>query len=342
MSSINLGNLHQEGAMSLFRVGTYNVENLFDRFDDPYSVGDDTYGRFRAYPKSRSKLYDCGCRIRENGVPRQGAPESPYPIDIVALQEIENFGALLDFVQASVGPDYGPKTGVVSQPSNDPRGIDLGLIARTDIFRIGRVISHRFNKFLRPDGRTYQFGRDCLQVEILDEETRDLFLTVFICHFKSKYTMADRFNEPAKYQEEQTNNTLKRVAEANEVARIIRDSLDVEEDRFVVLGDLNDTPESEPLHPLLDETEGLGLHNALTLIDQDDLSPTSITRRPRDTHYWKRPTEDGGTVDEWAQIDYILCSDRLWELNTGVAKVINSPKTQGSDHYLSFAEFEFP
>ena len=42
--------------MSVFRIGTYNVENLFDRFDDPYSVGDDTYGRFRTHPKSRAKL----------------------------------------------------------------------------------------------------------------------------------------------------------------------------------------------------------------------------------------------------------------------------------------------
>jgi endonuclease/exonuclease/phosphatase family metal-dependent hydrolase len=326
--------------MSIFRIGTYNVENLFDRFDDPYSVGDDTYGRFKTHPKSRAKLYDCGRRIRENGVPRQDATAPSYPIDIVALQEIENFGALLDFVQASVGPDYGPKTGVVSQPSNDPRGIDLGLIVRTDIFRIGRVISHRFNKFLRSDGKTYQFGRDCLQVEILDQETRNQVLTVFICHFKSKYTGVDQFKDPELYEKKQEENTIKRTAEANEVVRIIMNDLDIENDLFVVLGDLNDTPDSEPLQPLLGGGEGLGLHNALTLIDQEDLSPTSENRRPRDTHHWKRPTEDGVSVTEWSQIDYILCSSKFWELNTGVAKVINTPQDQGSDHYLSYAEFE--
>ena len=51
-----------------FRIGTYNVENLFDRFDDPYSVGDDTYGRFRTMPKSRAHAYDVAQRIRKNGV----------------------------------------------------------------------------------------------------------------------------------------------------------------------------------------------------------------------------------------------------------------------------------
>ena len=326
--------------MPRFRIGTYNIENLFDRFDDPYSVGDDTYGRFRTKPKSRAKLYDCGRRIRENGVPRQTASATPYPIDIVGLQEVESFGALLDFVQSSVGPDYGPKTGVVSLPSNDPRGIDLGLIIRTDVFRVGRIVSHRFNKFERSDGELYQFGRDCLQVEILDGDSRDRLLTIFVCHFKSKYTRFNQFKEPEKYEAAQQNNSIKRAAEAAEVARIIQSSLDVNNDLFVVLGDLNDTPQSEPLKPLLDPSEGLGLHDALTIIDQTDLSSHSETRRPRDTHYWRRPTEEGKTKDDWAQIDYILCSHKLWEHRTGIAEVINTPKEQGSDHYLSYAEFE--
>ena len=133
--------------MSKFRIGTYNLQNLFDRFDDPYTVADDTYGRFKTIPKSRAKLFDAGRRIRENGVPRSNTAGTPFPIDILALQEVENFGALLDFVQSSVGPEYGAKTGIVSLPSNDPRAIDLAAIVRSDSFRIGRVISHRFNRF---------------------------------------------------------------------------------------------------------------------------------------------------------------------------------------------------
>lgn len=330
--------------MSKFRIGTYNVQNLFDRFDDPYSTSDDRYyGRFSSSPKSRSKMFDIGMRIRENGV------KPSTPIDIVGLQEIENFGALLDFVQASVGPQYGAKTGVFSQPSNDQRGIDLGVLVRSDLFRLGRVTSHRFKKFKRSDGETYQFGRDCLQVEVLFKETKQLFLTAFICHFKSKFTPVDRFSDPDGYAEEQRKNDLKRNAEAREVVRIIKNEVDVDEDLFVVLGDLNDTPKSAPLEPLLSngdvdqQGDGLALQNGVSLLHQDINSPSSESRRARDTHYWDKPINASGeTVSDWAQIDYILCSDRLWELRTGVAGVDNSPRSQGSDHYLSYVEFEIP
>lgn len=327
--------------MPKFRIATYNVENLFDRFDDPYSASDDIYGRFTSRPKSRSNLFDMGTRIRDNGV------SNSKPVDIVGLQEIENFGALLDFVQASVGPDYGSKTGIISQPSNDPRGIDLGMIIRTQMFRIGRVTSHRFRKFKRADGNSYQFGRDCLQVEVLSKSTSEHFLTAFICHFKSKYTQADRFKDPTAYAAEQKNNSAKRNAEARQVVRIIKDTVDVTSDRFVVLGDLNDTPDSDALKPLLaggdvdSVGDGLTLHNGVSLLAQTDTAASSTSRRPRDTHHWNRPINaSGDTENDWAQIDYILCSDELWKLKTGVAGVVNSPKNQGSDHYLSYVEFE--
>jgi endonuclease/exonuclease/phosphatase family metal-dependent hydrolase len=317
-----------------FRIATYNVENLFDRFDDPYSVGDDMYGRFRSKPKSRAHAFDVAKRIRENGV-------NGKPIDIVGLQEIENFGALLDFVQGSVGPEYGAQTGIVSQPSNDPRGIDLALLCRKQ-FRIGRVTSHRYKKFRRSDGELYRFGRDCLQVEIMDDTQEKVILTVFVCHLKSKYTGVDPFKDPQTYAEKQALNTIKRRAEAEQIVKIVRAEMDVENDLFVVLGDLNDTSDSDALAPLLSDANPLGLIDALSQIDQTDEAPHSDNRRARDTHMWKRPQKDGSRKEEWAQIDYVLVSKSLWALRTGVADVINSPKDQGSDHFLSIAEFNLP
>lgn len=310
-----------------FRIATYNTENLFDRFDDPYSVGDDPWGRFGTSPKPRAKIYDMGYRLRQSSA------------DIVGLQEIENFGALTDFVQASVGPGFKTTKGIVSQQSNDPRGIDLGLLSALPL---GRVVSHRFHEFKTPKGHNYRFGRDCLQVEVLTKDRAEILLTAFVCHFKSKYSRFSPVDEPAEYAADQARSADKREGEANEVVRIVQSALDPAQDRFVVMGDLNDTPDSPALAPLCGAGNPLGLTNATSLLaaSNDGGSPT---RRPRDTHLWKRRDPvTGKSVKTWAQIDHILCSPALWALRTGKAKVINSPQSQGSDHYISWAEFEAP
>ncbi len=312
----------------IFRIATYNVENLYDRFDDPYSSGDDPWGRFGSSPKPRARLYDMAYRIRQSRA------------DVIGLQEIENFGALVDFTQGSVGPEFKTTKGIVSQQSNDPRGIDLGLLSALPL---GRVISHRFNEFKTPLGRKYRFGRDCLQVEVLSKDRAQVLLTAFVCHFKSKYTKYDPVDEPAKYAADQARSADKRAGEANEVVRIIREQLNPASDRFVVMGDLNDTPDSAALAPLCGSLNPLGLFNATSLLDQDDAAPGSETRRPRDTHLWNRyDRAQGKRLKTWAQIDHMLCSPALWALSTGKTEVINSPQTQGSDHYISWAEFNVP
>ena len=305
-----------------FRIGTYNVENLFDRFDDPYSAGDDPWGRYRTSPKPRAKLYDLGQRIRQSRV------------DILGMQELENFGALKDFVQGSVGPAFKVTKGIVSQQSNDSRGIDLGLLSSLPL---GRIISHRFNEFPTPEGKTRRFSRDCVQVEVLDRHRTTVLVTVFVCHFKSKYSRFDPVSEKRKYQDDQKKSDDKREGEANEVVRIIQSELTARTDRFVVLGDLNDTPESQALAVLTGPNNSLGLVNGTHLTHQPDTSATSATRRPRDTHCWSRDKKK-----TWSQIDYILVSPTLWKLNTGHANVLNRPQDQGSDHYLSWVEFNAP
>ena len=310
---------------STFRLGTYNVENLFDRFDDPYESGDDPTGRFGTRPKSRAKLYDLGTRIHQSKV------------DVLGIQEVENYGALKDFVQASVGPRFKVRSGIASQQSNDPRGIDLGVISSLPL---GRVVSHRFNRFDTPDGDPYRFARDCLQVEVHNDDRSQVLLTIFVCHFKSKYSKYDPVDQPAEYRQDQKQSANKRLAEAKEVVRIIRSELCPGTDRFAVLGDFNDTPDSPAIAPLLADDNKLGLRSAAALIEQTDAPPTS--RRPRDTHRWQRTDRTGKRLTTWSQIDYLLLSPALYRLRTGKAKVINTPAAQGSDHYLFWAEFERP
>ena len=302
------------------RLGTYNTNNLFDRFDDPYNFSDDPWRQlFVSKPKKLVELYALGARIRNSNV------------DILALQEIESLGALKEFVVGHVG-DYYKNDGIISLESNDPRGIDLGAVST---FPLGRVISHRFRRY---NGKRKVFSRDCLQVEVLKSDYSGVLLTLFVCHLKSKYSSHD-VGTP-EYVKDQQESAEKRERQVEHTTKIIQACQDVGKDLFVVLGDMNDTPDSPALNGFLGQTNPLKLHNALNSIPQADTTPNSPHRRPRDTHKWAKDPEHGHPQTTYSQLDYILISKALTPAFTGVAKVEQLRFTKGSDHYLSWVELD--
>ncbi len=311
-----------------FRIATYNVENLFNRFAPTAAHQDAFPSRPSTTPLSRARRTDLAKRIHDSRA------------DVIGLQEVDSLDALVEFAQDTISPRFDPATGVVSQPGNDTRGIDLGLLST---FPLGRVTSHRFNEFTTPAGRTARFSRDCLQVEILTRDRSAVLLTAFICHFKSKHSPYDPVTQPDNHARDQARADDTRQGEAQEVVRLIREQLTPGTDRFVVMGDLNDTPDSPALAPLCSTLNALGLINASSHLPQPDTSPESAAPRPRDTHLCDQfdPVE-GQHKARWAQTDHLLCSPALWARSTGRVEVINSPQDQGSRHYITWAEFTLP
>ncbi len=300
-------------------IGTYNTNNLFDRFDDPYSSSDDPWRReFAAKPKPLSDLYDLGARMRSSDV------------DILGLQEVESLPALREFIKGHVGPAY-KLNGVISLESNDPRGIDLGVVSK---FPLGRVISHRF----RQHEKRQVFSRDCVQAEVLYPDHGDVLVTLFVCHLKSKYSKYEPGTPP--YADDQQKSLEKRQRQVAHTIEIVQACQDVDHDRFVVLGDMNDTPDSPALRDFLRPDNPLKLYNALASISQDDTAPDSSQRRPRDTHKWTRYLENGTRHTTYSQLDYILLSSALAQGFTGSAKVEQRRYTGGSDHYLCWVELD--
>jgi endonuclease/exonuclease/phosphatase family metal-dependent hydrolase len=194
----------------IVRVGTYNVLNLFDEFNDPYRSDDvmDT--------KPRDELLRVARRIRE------------LDADVLALQEVENREYLQRFVRALL-PDMGYDH-VVLYEGNNNRGIDCAVLSRLPI---GPVTSHRHLRFPGPDGKTYRFLRDLLKVKI--EGPDELGFDLFVVHLKSKYGGA-KASEPA------------RQAESGAIRQIVyqifaRDP----QSRFIIAGDFNDYWDSPSL-----------------------------------------------------------------------------------------------
>ena len=159
--------------------------------------------------------------------------------DILAVVEAESRPVLLKFHDLMLDK-FGMTDGyrhIMLIDGNDDRGIDVGLATGTG-YPIGRMRSHVDDR--KADGR-FIFSRDCPEFEV--ETPCGNRLVVLPNHFKSKFGG----NDPT--------SRAKRRAQAEAVAGYYRRLIDDGVENVVVLGDLNDTPDSAELAPLLVDTD---------------------------------------------------------------------------------------
>ncbi len=154
---------------------------------------------------------------------------------------------------------------------NDQRGIDVGLYSR---FPIGGIWTHMFDGA----GASKTFSRDCPEYEITLPNNEILY--VLCNHLKSK-----------GYGAQATSNA-RRKRQAQAIAEILKE-YDLRTDWVIVAGDLNDTPGSAPLKPLMDVRY---LYDVLAL--QYPAQPEK-----RWTYHYRK----------FEQIDYLLVSKPLKE-----------------------------
>lgn len=201
-------------------------------------------GETQVGPSGRSKWVG-GIELKRSSVPLAAQKNTLKILDFCAADvqfvvEVENRRTLEDF------------NGKLSNPfpfhmlvdGNDDRGIDVGILSR---FEIAAVRSHIFD---RGEGGTVKgnriFSRDCLEVDL--KLPGDRLLHVFVNHLKSQ-----RSGSP---QETDEADALRLVQAKRLVAIIKERNLDLTRDLVVVGGDLNNSPDSPSLRPLL-SLEGL-------------------------------------------------------------------------------------
>ncbi|MGQ0443710.1 MAG: endonuclease/exonuclease/phosphatase family protein [Beijerinckiaceae bacterium] len=157
--------------------------------------------------------------------------------DVLGLIEAENRPSLLRFCN-DVMPAAGanPYEHVMLIDGNDERGIDVAIMTREG-YDIRSIRSHVDDK---KDG-TRIFSRDCPEFEVATPSNNRL--TVLVNHFKSK-----GFGSKA-------DNDRKRESQARRVKAIYADLRARNSEFIAVAGDLNDTPDSGPLGPLIRETD---------------------------------------------------------------------------------------
>ena len=198
---------------------TYNVRNLFDDADDPYSHDETTA------TKPREELVRVAAVIREINA------------DVIAFQEVESRGYLRRFLEVFV-PEMGYEH-IVHYEGNDLRGIDVCLASRVPI---GRVVSHRHMRFRGPDGQSRKFNRDLLRIELRPDHGTPF--EAWLVHLKSNHGGREAA-EPIRLAEAQKVHQL--------IAARLRQSPNTD---LIVCGDFNDTYDSATMRTIVGGESG--------------------------------------------------------------------------------------
>jgi endonuclease/exonuclease/phosphatase family metal-dependent hydrolase len=196
--------------------------------------------------------------------------------DILAVVEAEDRIALVRFNEQLLKPINATYSGIMLIDGNDDRGIDVGFLTKPG-FILESMVSHVDDM---ANGLRI-FSRDCPEFTVRVNETTTIL--VLVNHFKSK-----GFGS-------QASSNARRTAQAKRVREIYNQRRLQGIDLIAIIGDLNDTPASDPLQSLLAEGSDL----------QD------IFAHPQFQSDGRPGTFGNGTRS--SKIDYILLSPALFE-----------------------------
>jgi endonuclease/exonuclease/phosphatase family metal-dependent hydrolase len=309
-------------------VGTFNLNNLFSRFDFKADVSTAAPSNVKVEERTTFTFDNpVGFKLRTYlGKLVVGKPAAErkliadrikrMDLDVLAVQEVEDIDTLRQFNREELGDLY-PHSVLIE--GNDPRMIDIGLLSKLPL---GAATSWQHI----PDPLTGNpvFSRDLLQVEVLNaSRTRRLF-TIFNNHLKSHfvpYTAADAAAEAAN-----ANELRRRQCQA--AATIIAAQTRARS-RYIVLGDMNDPPDSEFMAPLATSSE---LELSFGLANPTETRPAPGSNPPP-TPAWTERYKAGGKPAVYTLMDQVWLSPALAERQTGAFIDRRSKLAgDGSDH----------
>lgn len=287
-------------------VGTFNLNNLFSRFNFQAEIdaipatesGGITLGfdggSFRARTFAGRLVKAKNRRDTEKIAERI----KTMNVDVLAVQEVEHIDILRQFNHKFLDNLY---PHVILVEGNDTRLIDVGILSRLPV---GNIVSHQTATHPdAPDRRV--FGRDLLQVEILDRRGRKLF-NLYNTHLKSHFVPPGTDPEQGRLDADR-----RRQQQAETISRIIS-RMERSDAKFILLGDMNDPPES-PFLQAMRSADRRQLVNALT---------DAVETRPpkRETagqgpgpaiRNWTHRFNQTGQFPKYEQFDQIWLSARL-------------------------------
>ena len=235
-------------------IAFYNIENLFDVFDDEVTRDNDMLPNAEkrwSIKRYKNKLLKIGYVIANIG--KKDVKRHPA---IVGLAEVENEAVLKDLVSSRHLEDY--KYSFVHYNSPDERGIDVALLYDQTVFKV--AYSKTFTVDLFDEVGEKDYTRDILLVSGLFE---GLELHLLVNHWPSR-------------RSGDIETEHKRLKASQKVTAIISELKEKSPDaKVVVMGDFNDDPDCKSLKDL---EQSHGLFNPMRTLISKDRGTTSYNQ----------------------------------------------------------------
>ena len=307
-------------------IGTFNLNNLFSRYNffgeiDAIKSGDTAVNSTVEYSFTDTDIY----KIRKYyGQLVKGKPKverdkvakriiDNMDVDVLAVQEVEDIDTLKRFNTEDLN---GISNYQVLIEGNDDRLIDVGILSKLPI---GAITSWK-EAVHKDDTSRPVFGRDLLEVEIWNNSRTKKLFTVYNNHLKSHYVPYDQ--DPVLGAKKANERRLK---QAETIEKIVEAQMRPDS-KYIVLGDMNDPPNSQWLDPLFNPA-ALNLTNALTN-PVETRPPKADTPMPS-TSSWTHRYKPSGQPAEYELYDQIWLSPALSNKQTG--QWIDRRKNHGGD-----------
>jgi endonuclease/exonuclease/phosphatase family metal-dependent hydrolase len=318
-------------------VGTFNLNNLFSRYNfkgeiKAIKTGDTTVAATLDYtfgPRDdfRIRTYR-GKLVKAKGVKKTLKVVDrimDMDVDVLAVQEVEDIDTLRAFNRDKLTNLYRYVTLI---EGNDDRLIDVGLLSK---YPVGAVTSWQHAVHKDSPARPI-FGRDLMETQILSRDRKKILFTLFNNHLKSHF---------CDYREDKAactkKNNKRRKRQSDMIAQIVKKQTRPTS-RFVILGDMNDPPDSPHLTPFTADAE-LKLTNALANA-RETKAPTVPRNIPAPPHtHWTHRYKETGKPAAYELYDQIWVSNALSARITGAWIHRRKNLTgDGSDHDPAWIE----
>jgi endonuclease/exonuclease/phosphatase family metal-dependent hydrolase len=262
-------------AQTVYRVMSYNVENLFDTQKSPDKNDADFQPDGKRYWTKGRYYY----KLQQIAKVISAAGEWDTPA-LIGLCEVENDTVLHDLLKRT--PLRKQDYRYCMTTGQDERGINTALLYQRDKFQ---YISH--TEYAIPFRNPHKRSRNLLHVtgRILTKDTLDLF----VCHFPSRYggekeTIQDR-QDAAGY--------LRSICDS--IHGIRRTCL------LLIMGDFNDNPDDESL------VHTLHAMPPESVADRDTVAES----KPYLVNLFYHEKGSQKYQDKWSQLDQIIVNRRL-------------------------------